>query len=94
MAIKNKIKKEVLDINKEVRNKLAGYIVAGLGLVAGLAWNDAIKSMIEYFFPLEENSLMAKFIYALLITLFVVLISVYTVRILKGKETKTEEKNG
>lgn len=88
MAIKNKLKEEIIGINKELRNKLAGYIVAGLGLVAGLAWNDAIKSMIEYFFPLEENSLLAKFIYAVLITLLVVLISVYTIKILKGREEK------
>jgi len=88
MAIKNKLKEEISSIKKEAREKIAGYIVAAFGLVAGLAWNDAIRSMIEYFFPLEENSLLAKFIYAILITLVVVLISVYTIKILKGKEAR------
>ena len=80
-----KIREQVSDINREVKNKIAGYITAGLGLVAGFAWNDAIKSSIEYFFPLEENSLWAKFIYAVVITLGVVIVSLYLVSILKEK---------
>ena len=81
-----KIRQQVSDINREMRNKIAGYITAALGLVAGFAWNDAIKSSIEYFFPLEQNSLWAKFIYAIIITLGVVIISLYLVKILKDKK--------
>jgi len=33
-----------------VKQKIVTYVIAGFGLVAGLAWNDAIKSLIEYFF--------------------------------------------
>ncbi|HLD34421.1 MAG TPA: DUF5654 family protein, partial [Patescibacteria group bacterium] len=46
MAIKSKIKSEVTSVKQEIRNKVAGYIVAAFGLVAGLAWNDAIKALI------------------------------------------------
>lgn len=81
--IQNKFKKEVSEIRKEVRNKIAGYITAALGLVAGLAWNDAIKSLIEYFFPLGANNLWVKFIYAIAMTLVVVVISVYLVKIFR-----------
>jgi len=81
-----KIRQQVSDINREVRNKIAGYITAGLGLVAGFAWNDAIKSSIEYFFPLEQNSLWVKFIYAIVITLGVVIVSLYLVNLLREKE--------
>lgn len=81
-----KIRERVSEVNREVRNKIAGYVTAGLGLVAGFAWNDAIKSLIEYFFPLEQNSLWAKFIYAIIITLGVVIISLYLVRILKDEK--------
>ena len=91
LLIKDKVKQEFSGINKEARNKIAGYIVAAFGLVAGLAWNDAIKSFIEHVFPLKENSILAKFIYAVAITLVLVLVSVYVVRILKGKE---ENKKG
>ena len=85
-----KIREQVSNINREVRNKIAGYITAGLGLVAGFAWNDAIRSSIEYFFPLEQSSLWAKFIYAIVITLGVVVISLYLVRILKDKKEEKQ----
>ncbi len=86
MEFRSKIKKEIGGINTEAKEKIAGYIVAAFGLVAGLAWNDAIKSFIEYFFPLKGNGLLAKFIYAFAITLFVVFISVYIIRILKARK--------
>ncbi|OGF77776.1 hypothetical protein A3I27_02095 [Candidatus Giovannonibacteria bacterium RIFCSPLOWO2_02_FULL_43_11b] len=70
----------------EIREKTFGYILAALGLVAGLAWNEAIKSLIEYFYPASKNGLSAKFIYAFLITIIVVLISTYLVRLSSKKE--------
>jgi hypothetical protein len=88
MAIKSKIKSEVVSVKQEIRNKVAGYIVAAFGLVAGLAWNDAIKSFIDYFFPAEQNSLKAKFGYAILITILVVVVSVYVMKFLKKEEKK------
>lgn len=89
---KEKIKAGFSGFNKEIRSKIAGYIVAAFGLVAGLAWNDAIKSLIEYFFPMQQNSLWAKFIYAAAITLILVFVSLYVMRVLKGKEKEVEKK--
>ncbi len=82
----HKVKEEGIVLKQEVREKTGGYIVAGLGLVAGLAWNDAIKAAIEYFFPLERNSLTAKFLYAVLITLAVIILSTYLARLFRRKE--------
>lgn len=59
-------------LRQEVREQTAGYILAGLGFVAGLAWNEAIKSLIEEFFPLSQDTLVAKLIYALFATVLVV----------------------
>lgn len=53
-----------------VRGRMTGYIGAALGLIAGLAWNDAIKSLIESIYP-QSGGIAAKFIYAVAITLFV-----------------------
>jgi len=89
MKIKNqfeKIKKESEEIKKEIKQKTVGYIMAAFGLVAGLAWNEAIKSLIEYIFPLSPNTLLLKFIYAILITLVLVFISTYLVKLLKAEE--------
>ena len=81
----NKIQKESEEIKKEFKEKLFGYIVSAFGLVAGLAWNEAIKALIEYLFPFGANSLLLKFIYAILMTLVVVLISMYLARVFKRK---------
>jgi len=52
-----------------------------LGLVAGLAWNDAIKSLIEFFFPNQQNTVLAKIVYAAVITLVVVILSIIVSRL-------------
>lgn len=61
------------NLSKQVREKTTGYILAAFGLVAGLAWNDAIKSTIDRFFPLDQGNIVIKFAYALIITIIVVI---------------------
>ena len=83
-----KVKEEGKALRREVRERTLGFITGGLGLVAGLAWNDAIKGLIEYLFPLGKDSIPAKFIYASLISIVVIVLSMYLVRLLKrGDET-------
>jgi len=62
------------NISKQVRAKVTGYILTAFGLVAGLAWNDAVKTAIDRFFPLDQGNLIIKFLYALVITVIVVII--------------------
>ena len=90
--IKSKIKEEAKGMKHEIKNRISGYIVAAFGLVAGLAWNDAIKSLIEYFFPAKENTITAKFVYAVLITFIVVVVSYYTVKFFKEEEEGRHDK--
>ncbi len=92
--IKSKIKSEIEEVRQEVRNKTVGYIVTALGLVAGLAWNDAVKALIEYLFPTQKNTLQAKFIYALIITMVVVFLSVYLVKFFREDKGETVSKEG
>lgn len=75
-------------VKELVRERTISYIVAAFGLVAGLAWNEAIKSFIEYLFPLAQNTLLAKFIYALALTVVLVFVSVYLARLFKKEENK------
>ena len=70
-------------LRTEIRERTLGYMFAAFGLVAGLAWNDAIQSLIGYLFPLPENTLPAKFLYAIIISFVVVMISVYISRLLQ-----------
>jgi len=86
--LKDKIKNKGEEIKKEIREKISTYILAAFGLVAALAWNDAIKGLIEYFFPISKNTVLAKFIYAILITFVVVIISIYLTRLLGDKKNR------
>lgn len=63
-----------------MRAQTVGYIATAFGLVAGLAWNDAIKAFIENIFPLGQGTMWAKFIYAVIITVFVVVITRYLLK--------------
>lgn len=79
----DKIKSESGEIQRAVRTKTADYILAAFGFVAGLAWNEAVKALIEQFFPLHNNTAWAKLAYALLITVIFVVISTSVMRTLK-----------
>lgn len=66
---------EAKKTSRAVWTKAITYILAGLGLVVGLAWNDAVQALVAAIFPLEKNSIVAKFIYASVITIVLVVIS-------------------
>ena len=85
-AIGEEVKEEASRLEREMRERIAGYLVGAFGLVAGLAWNDAIKSLIEYLFPLKQNSVAAKFAYAIAITFVLVVVTMYIVRIFKKSD--------
>ncbi|MDO8622103.1 MAG: DUF5654 family protein [bacterium] len=78
-----RLRQEERVIEREVRERVVGYLTAALGLVAGLAWNDAISALIAHWFPIERSSILAKFIYAAVLTVVVVLITTYVVRLLR-----------
>lgn len=58
----------------EILEKVSQLATAGLGLVAALAWNDAIQTVFKLIFG-EQSAVWAKFSYALLVTGLVVLIT-------------------
>ena len=61
-------------------------ILGGFGVVAALAWNDAIQSFFNAFFPKESGSLVGKFIYAAIITFVVVFVSLQLKKISEKNE--------
>lgn len=85
---KNNEEKRDSEIEKVLKEKVASYLLAAFGLVAGLAWNEAVKALIEYVFPAKGNTLIAKFAYALGLTIVLALVSVYITRIFKKEEAK------
>ncbi len=81
-----KLQREKTKIEKEIRDRVIAYVAAAFGLVVGLAWNEAVKSLIEYFLPLGGNTIFAKFLYAAILTFIAVIGSVYAIRLLKQNE--------
>mgnify|MGYP001589569094 CR=1 FL=1 len=69
----------------EVKERMIGYVAAAFSLVAGLAWNDAIKTLIDLFVP-QTNTVLAKFLYAVSITTVAVVITVYFVRLFERRK--------
>lgn len=85
------------NLRLEVLEKLTALITSGFGLVAALAWNDAIKELINALLP-QPSLLWGKIIYAIIITILVVFFTVNLGRIVNKlkvslNEEKEEEKN-
>jgi hypothetical protein len=80
------LKKETVALQKEFKEKTYGYIMAALGLVAGLAWNEAIKGLIDFIYPSGGSGLWLKFVYAIAVTLFLVFFSLILAKIFSKKD--------
>lgn len=65
------------DLRKKIKTQTNTYLLAAFGFVAGLAWNEAMKSMISFIFPMNNSDVIAKFIYAIFVTVVVVLIAAH-----------------
>lgn len=81
--IKNKAKK----LQLEILEKLSQLVTAGLGLVAALAWNSLIQDLFKIIFG-TQSDLWAKFGYALVVTIIVV---IFTLQISRTVSRLKEE---
>lgn len=75
MATKSQREKS---FRRELIEQMVTLSTSGFGLVAALAWNEAIqafvKDYIQRFYP-DQSGFISKFLYALIITLFAVLVT-------------------
>ena len=76
---------EIKKTEKEFREKTVTLILGGFGLVAALAWNEAIKSLFETLFE-KSNELIGKFVYAIIVTIVVVIVSLQLKKISEKKD--------
>jgi hypothetical protein len=84
--VAEKIAKRADVVRKKTRGRFLTSISAALALVVGLAWNDAIGTFIKYLFPLDSTTMVAKFIYAAILTLFISFVIVYLESVLGDKD--------
>ena len=87
--VKQEMANEIKSIRQEARERTLGYVTGAFGVIAGLAWNDFVKALIENVFPPDKNAtLWAKLAYAGIMTFIVVGVTVYLARIFKEGEKK------
>lgn len=76
MSKQNQTPEEKKSLRIEILEQIASLVTSGFGLVAALAWNEAIKAMFAAFFPQPGGNIFALFSYALIITIIIVIITI------------------
>ena len=77
-------------VERDLRKITVGYIIAAFGFVAGLAWRDVSMALVEYLFPMSKDTILAKLIYAIIISIALAFVSIYVMRFIG----KTKKKKG
>jgi len=73
------------EIKEEVIKTMATLITTAFGLIAALAWNEAIKALIQLFFK-AGNALTGLFVYAIIVTILAVIATIIIARSLAHLE--------
>ena len=76
-------------VKDQIVEKLAALITAAFGLVAALAWNDAIKAVFKEVFG-SANTIAPMLTYAILVTLIAVIATIWIGNV--AERTKNKEK--
>lgn len=84
--ITKKLKREAITAKREVLSKTITLIISAFGLVAALAWNEAIKAFLASIFK-QEAGIASLFVYALLVTILAVFVTVYLSKVSAKAET-------
>ena len=66
-------------LKQEVMDKIAALVTAAFGLVAALAWNDAIKAVFKEIFG-KEDAVGPMLIYAVIVTIIAVILTIIVAR--------------
>lgn len=78
-------------LTSEIAAEILRLVTSALGLVAALAWNDAVQAVFKEYFP-GGGGITAKFVYAVLVSVLIILLTFNLTRIAElanGKRRKT-----
>jgi Na+/melibiose symporter-like transporter len=87
-TLESKLKGEAKQFRKEFADRTLKLMTSGFGLVAALAWNEAIKEAVNTYikpFMGEGSGVISLFIYAVLVTFLAVLVT-YQLSKVAGKK--------
>lgn len=75
------MKDEMKDVKGQVAQTIATLMTTAFGLIAALAWNEAIKAIIIQYFQ-AGNGITGLLIYAILITIIAVVATIIIARLI------------
>lgn len=91
--MKTKAKKKVSKISQEIAIQTLTLASSALGLVAALAWNEAIKAYIDMYikpYLAKGSGVVSLFIYALFITAITVIVALQMAKVKERLGTKKD----
>ena len=74
-------------LKTEVLDKIAALVTAAFGLVAALAWNDAIKTIFKEIFG-DESTIGPMLLYAVIVTIIAVILTIIVARAVSNAKNK------
>lgn len=75
------MKEDVKDIKGQVSQTIATLMTTAFGLIAALAWNEAIKAIILQYFQ-ADSGITGLLVYAILITIIAVVATLIIARVI------------
>jgi Flp pilus assembly pilin Flp len=77
-------------MQKEVIEKVAALITAAFGLVAALAWNEAIQEIFRLVFG-DQSGVLAMIAYAVIVTIIAVVVTIWIGRVAEKSRGRKPE---
>ena len=94
MTDKPKLRENFRRVEFEFFRTVSTLIVSAFGLVAALAWNTAITKILEDYFILKPtSSIWSWLVYAIMVTILAVVVTVYLGHIARRLEEQLPENN-
>ena len=78
------MKESANNVKSEVMATIATLVTTAFGLIAALAWNSAITAIVNLYFP-AGNGINGLLIYAVLITIIAVIVTLIIGRLISSK---------
>lgn len=85
----------VNDVHAQVSTlkvKSSFYIVTAAALTVGMAWNTAVKDAVDYYYPLKRNNVQANFVFALIVTILLLIVIYFFTDADKELPAETQQK--